>query len=69
MQQTKDPCVASGFLLCYYHQACQGQTRPDGKNCKICGDSDHQAFECFKNPFVMFITALKGLDTHHYFPK
>ena len=22
------------------------QTKPDGNNCAICGDNDHQAFEC-----------------------
>lgn len=24
----------------------QGQIVPDGKNCAVCGDNDHQAFEC-----------------------
>lgn len=28
------------------------QIEPDGKNCVICGDNDHQAFECRHNPLV-----------------
>lgn len=28
------------------------QLQPDGKNCIICGDNDHQAFECHHNPLV-----------------
>ena len=28
------------------------QLEPDGKNCSICGDNDHQAFECHLNPLV-----------------
>lgn len=28
------------------------QLVPDGKNCNICTDSDHQAFECGQNPLV-----------------
>lgn len=34
--------------------ACHGQTKPDGKNCTICGDNDHQAFECRFNGFNLF---------------
>lgn len=26
------------------------QLIPDGRNCNICGDTDHQAFECDHNP-------------------
>lgn len=26
------------------------QLKPDGDNCHICGDSDHQAWECHHNP-------------------
>ncbi len=29
------------------------QLQPDGKCCVICGDNDHQAFECLHNPLVM----------------
>ena len=29
------------------------QLEPDGKNCAICGDNDHQAFECSQNPLVL----------------
>lgn len=33
--------------------SCHGQTEPDGKNCAICSDNDHQAFECRFNAFKM----------------
>lgn len=26
------------------------QLEPDGRNCMICGDGDHQAWECHHNP-------------------
>lgn len=29
------------------------QLAPDGNNCIICGDNDHQAWECIHNPLVM----------------
>lgn len=32
--------------------SCFGQIEPDGNNCAICGDIDHQAFECHFNAFV-----------------
>ena len=28
------------------------QLAPDGNDCSICGDNDHQAFECHFNPLV-----------------
>ena len=28
------------------------QLEPDGRCCAICGDNDHQAFECAFNPLV-----------------
>lgn len=28
------------------------QLEPDGRNCVVCGDSGHQAFECGWNPLV-----------------
>jgi hypothetical protein len=28
------------------------QLEPDGHNCAICGDTDHQAFECHHNPLT-----------------
>ncbi len=31
------------------------QLEPDGKNCTICGDSGHQAFECGFNPLFAMI--------------
>ncbi len=29
------------------------QLQPDGRCCVVCGDTDHQAFECLNNPLVM----------------
>lgn len=29
------------------------QLEPDGRNCAVCGDTDHQAFECHHNPLVL----------------
>ncbi len=29
------------------------QLQPDGQNCVLCGDNDHQAWECLHNPLVM----------------
>lgn len=29
------------------------QLQPDGENCAVCGDTDHQAFECHHNPLVL----------------
>lgn len=40
-----------GLLNLLYHLACDGQVAPDGKNCTICGDNDHQAPECCHNAF------------------
>lgn len=31
-------------------KAAMEQLEPDGRNCAICGDSGHQAFECGHNP-------------------
>jgi hypothetical protein len=35
------------------------QLKPDGKNCILCGDTDHQAFECRENPLyrIQHLTA------------
>jgi len=33
-------------------KACMEQLEPNGKNCSLCGDNDHQAFECTHNPLV-----------------
>lgn len=42
-------------ILVQLHEiACIGQTLPDGDNCAICGDTDHQAFECHFNAFRVF---------------
>ncbi len=38
---------------------CHDQISPDGLNCAICGDTDHQAFECPFNGFLSFIKELK----------
>jgi len=34
------------------------QLKPDGRNCVVCGDNDHQAQECLFNPLVMARTAV-----------
>jgi len=31
------------------------QLEPDGRNCAVCGDSGHQAFECGHNPLVAVV--------------
>ncbi len=31
----------------------QGQLMPDGRNCAVCTDSGHQAWECHHNPLVV----------------
>lgn len=36
------------------------QLKPDGCNCSICGDSDHQAWECRHNPLVKMARADKA---------
>ena len=33
--------------------AAKNQIEPDGNCCAICGDNDHQAWECHHNPLVM----------------
>lgn len=43
---------AGDALYMLYEAFCMGQVRPDGGVCEICGDNDHQAFECRFNPFV-----------------
>ena len=30
-----------------------GQLEPDGNLCAICGDNDHQSWECHHNPLVL----------------
>lgn len=37
---------------------CGDQTKPDGLNCAVCGDTDHQGFECRFNGFRNFIKEL-----------
>ena len=29
------------------------QLQPDGRCCVLCGDNDHQAFECLHNPLFL----------------
>lgn len=50
---------AAGGLYMLYEVFCMGQVRPDGDNCAICGDIDHQAFECRFNPFVRLHKLIK----------
>jgi len=33
------------------------QIDPDGRNCAVCGDSGHQAWECHHNPLAMMLEA------------
>ena len=39
------------------------QLEPDGKNCVICGDGDHQAWECHHNP----VYSMQFLDSWRCF--
>ena len=41
------------LLNLLFRMSCHGQTKPDGKNCTICGDNGHQAFECDQNAFKL----------------
>ncbi len=41
-------------LWMLYESACHRQVGPDGKDCALCGDKTHQAFECRYNAFVRF---------------
>ena len=43
---------AIGFLY-----AGRNQLEPDGRDCAICGDSGHQAWECHHNPLTCLIDA------------
>ena len=38
------------------------QLQPDGSCCVVCGDNDHQAWECLHNPLVM---ARKGFKLEY----
>lgn len=55
-QSTKDkwPPFKKADYLELIERARQGmdQLEPDGNACTICGDGDHQAFECRFNPLV-----------------
>ena len=49
------------------------QLEPDGHDCSICGDSGHQAFECWRNPLYAMLLcdriAKQSRDLHetlHY---
>ena len=46
-------------------QQAMDQLEPDGKNCSVCGDNDHQAFECRFNPLVQMHSyefLISGID-------
>lgn len=54
-------------------QAGKLQLEADGKNCSVCGDSGHQAFDCGHNPLVAMtlceLIALESRSLHetlHY---
>lgn len=34
-------------------EAARTQVEPDGRDCAVCGDSGHQAWECHHNPLVL----------------
>lgn len=42
-------------LASLYYTCTDGQIVPDGRNCTICGDIDHQAMECRFNAFKIFM--------------
>lgn len=46
-------------------QQARAQLAPDGNHCNVCGDSDHQAFECHHNPLLVARkwTAASGVYT------
>lgn len=55
--ETRESRVQRGILQALYvlwEIACNNQVEPDEKNCTICGNNDHQAFECRFNAFVVF---------------
>jgi len=63
--------VLVGFVAIFsadlaWQLACKKQTKPDGKNCALCGDIDHQAFECRFNSLSKrgreFWTELRKLE-------
>jgi hypothetical protein len=41
-------------------QDAKQQMEPDGENCRVCGDSGHQAWQCHHNPLVMARRAAKS---------
>lgn len=43
------------------------QLQPDGNCCAICGDTDHQAWECLHNPLVMAKRGYKLEDSWRCF--
>lgn len=43
------------------------QLEPDGKGCAVCGDSDHQAWECHHNPLILVMEARKDKATWRCF--
>lgn len=46
--------VSADYDRAIYHlSAAQQQLAPDGRDCRVCGDSGHQAFECPHNPMVI----------------
>lgn len=55
LQEREENAAALAKVLWeLYQAACHRQTGPDGKDCALCGDKKHQAFECRYNAFVRF---------------
>ena len=54
------------FTIQEYEAALSGlmqgltQMRPDGRECAICGDGDHQAQECPQNPLMLIRRGKRG---------
>ena len=45
----------ANVLWMLYEAACHRQVGPDGKDCALCGEKNHAAFECHRfNAFVRF---------------
>lgn len=46
-------------------QAAKNQLEPDGRDCAICGDGGHQAWECAFNPLRAMAAARAVFDGAH----
>lgn len=54
-EREKAAAAMANVLWELYKAACHRQVGPDRKECALCGDTKHQAFECGRfNGFVRF---------------